>query len=73
MAGSERACPGLHAGSLQQLLGLLMPGAQLKLLTGNKGPAARGAKRRLGGGGGRGGGIRKKITRIRSGLTVTTH
>lgn len=39
MASSEGVCPGLHACSLQQLLGLFMPGTQLQLLDGNKGPA----------------------------------
>lgn len=40
MAGSQRVRPSLHAGALQQLLGLLVPRAQLELLPGDKGPAA---------------------------------
>lgn len=64
MASSEGVRPGLHARSLQQLLGLLMSGTQLQLLDGNKGPAGQAA-------GSEEWRIRKKITRIKNGLTVT--
>lgn len=40
VAGAEGVRPSLHAGALQQLLGLLVPRAQLELLPGDKGPAA---------------------------------
>ena len=38
MAGTEGPGPGLHAGTLQQMLGFLMPGAQHGLRLGTKGP-----------------------------------
>lgn len=41
MAGAQGVRPSLHAGALQQLLGLLVPRAQLQLLPGDKSPAAR--------------------------------
>lgn len=44
MTGSEGVRPGLHTSSLQQLLSLLMPGAQLQLSVGNKGPAGQNNK-----------------------------
>ena len=40
MAGTDGPGPGLHAGSLQQLLGFFMPGAQHGLRLGTEGPAA---------------------------------
>ena len=39
MAGTDRPGPGLHAGSLQQMLGFFMPGAQHGLQLGTEGPA----------------------------------
>lgn len=54
VAGAQRVGVSLHAGALQQLLGLLVARAQLQLLPGNKGPAGRG------GGRGAAGGISKK-------------
>lgn len=42
VAGTDRPGPGLHAGSLQQMLGFFMPGAQHGLRLGNQGPC-RGA------------------------------
>lgn len=39
MAGTEGPGPGLHAGTLQQMLGFLRPGAQHRLWLGTKGPA----------------------------------
>lgn len=41
VAGAQRVGASLHAGALQQLLGLLMAWAQLELLPGNKGPAGK--------------------------------
>lgn len=40
MAGTDGPGPGLHAGSLQQMLGFFMPGAQHGLRLGTEGPAA---------------------------------
>lgn len=40
MAGTQGVRSSLHAGTLQQLLGLLVPRAQLELLPRDKGPAA---------------------------------
>ena len=39
MAGTDRPGPGLHAGSLQQMLGFFMPGAQHGLQLGTEGRA----------------------------------
>lgn len=39
MAGTDRPGPGLHAGSLQQMLGFFMSGAQHRLRLGTEGPA----------------------------------
>lgn len=50
MAGTKGSGPGLHAGTLQQVLGFLMPGApRHRLRLGSKGPEG-GTRAREGGG-----------------------
>lgn len=67
VAGTEGPGPGLHAGALQQVLGFLMLGAPWHgLRLGSKGPAGW-----RNGQSGRGG-IRRKMTRIRRALTVSS-